>query len=69
MVEPTTPPDADLQQQLADLRATLQEAQDTLAAVKAGQGEPGLGAFQAMKNVVDAQQAVARLLSQHPELK
>lgn len=57
------------EQELVALREVLQVAQKKLTDVQAGQGEPGLGAFQAMKEVVDARHAVTDFLKQQPELK
>jgi hypothetical protein len=55
-------------EQLAELRAAHQAAQDLLAAIKAGKADKRVGLFSTMQQVVTLQQRIDALLAEHPEL-
>ena len=55
-----------IQEQLAALQHAHQEAQEVLAAVKAGQAQ--VSPMVAMKTIVDTKRALDEFLRQHPEL-
>jgi RNA recognition motif-containing protein len=57
-----------VREQLAALQRAHQEAQEKLAAVKAGNAGPGVSAMAIMKAVVDTQRVLSDFIQQHPEL-